>query len=470
MVLDALDRNERGDAELFIYLHKDKYVFDSSEGKNGAFYVWNGTHWEIDFARQRYQDMKEVEKLYEWAASYVNEANTINAIKKRASTLRTAKRYSAVFTFISTEVSFKGTWDHCPGFLPCSNGLVDLKTGDILPHLPARYLRTVCPTPYIPIANSALFDKFIQDITLEDEELMDFLACCLGSALLGDAKEEKVFFLYGAQGRNGKGTLLQALERVLGKLARTFPSEMLLLQKNTQNSNSPSPELANLQGVRFAIFSEINKGKTIDAAKVKNYSGRDTIPCRRLYSNVDLAIKPSHTMFIQTNYKPEAPADDQALWSRTYLIPFNAHFVAEPKDPHERLLDPGFKEKLFKETESILAWLVLGCIKYQTDGLLIPSIVLQETENYRKENDVIGHFLDEKCILDAAFSTQKNKMRQALEKFCDSNGYAKPNKNEMANYLIHKFGEEVDGRTGQYRLWKGIKLLNDENDAMGYQK
>ncbi len=61
-------------------------------------------------------------------------------------------------------------------------------------------------------------------------------------------------------------------------------------------------------------------------------------------------------------------------------------------------------------------------------------------------------------------------MRQALEKFCDSNGYAKPNKNEMANYLIHKFGEEVDGRTGQYRLWKGIKLLNDENDAMGYQK
>lgn len=54
---------------------------------------------------------------------------------------------------------------------------------------------------------------------------------------------------------------MQTLENVLGGLAKTFPAEMLLLQRNPPSSSTPRSEKANLQGVRFAIFSEIDESK-----------------------------------------------------------------------------------------------------------------------------------------------------------------------------------------------------------------
>lgn len=458
-ILQSLQRNERGDAELFVEKFRKKYVFDCSEGGNGEFYVWNGTYWQIDHERQRYKDMEEIARLYEWASLQSVEKNLQDLLIKRASSLRSSRRCTSVFVFVASDIPFKGEWDVCPNMLPCKNGLVDLSTGEIFSHNPDRFIRRVCPTNYDPLIKSDRFNKFLDDITCGNNELNQFLSRCFGAALLGDAKEEKVFYLYGEQGRNGKGTLLQAIERALGKIAHTFPSEMLLQQRNPPSSSSPSPELANLQGVRIAIFSEINKGRKIDAAKVKNLSGRDTIPCRRLYSNVDLSIKPTHTMFIQTNYKPEAPSDDQALWTRNYLIPFNAHFVENPQASNERLIDPQLKEKLFKSPESVLSWLVEGCKKYQIQGLNIPQVVIDETENYRKENDGIGQFIEEKCVEGKEFSCEPSKIRDEIQKYCRDSGFNVPNEREIKSYLTNRCGEQE--RTGARRWWRGISIKPD---------
>lgn len=68
LILRSLHRNEVGDAELFLELFKNKYIFDTTEGRNGEFYFWNGTYWQIDIDRQRYLDMKMVAAEYEWAS------------------------------------------------------------------------------------------------------------------------------------------------------------------------------------------------------------------------------------------------------------------------------------------------------------------------------------------------------------------------------------------------------------------
>lgn len=459
-VIECLQKNEIGDAELFVCMFSHKYLFDPSEGKNGMFYMWNGSHWELDKHKQRYFDFDKLSSTYfDLSSDEMLEDKIRKDLLKRSKELRTAQRRRNVFATIEVYLSFKGVWDQCVGFLPCVNGIVDLKTGNLLPHSPDRFIRALCPTKFIAEARSVLFDQFIDDITLANNELKSFLPSALGSGLIGDAREEKVFLLHGIDGRNGKGTLMQASERTLGPYAKTFRSEMLLFNKYPANSSSPNPDLVALQLVRLAIFSEVNKDSKLDASKIKNLSGRDTISCRNLYSNIDKAIKPTHTMFIQTNFLPEASAYDNAFWKRVVVIPFDAEFVENPVYVHQRILNPQFKELLFLESESILAWLIKGCLQYQSTGLIIPTIVAEKTNAYREENDHISKFLKEMCIEGSEFSTQKRAMQRAIKGYCNANGLKAPSRDEIYNRLKQKYQED---RSKSSRYWIGVKVKDQE--------
>ncbi len=459
-VIESLQKNEIGDAELFIHMFPQKYLFDPSEGKNGVFYVWNGIYWEIDQHKKRYFDFDKLSSAYlDMSFDEMLEDGIRKELLKRSKELRTDRRRRNVFSTIEVYLSFKGTWDQCLGLLPCVNGVVNLKTGKLLPHSPDRFIRTVCPTKFIPEARSVLFNQFIADITLNNNELESFLSSTLGSALIGDAREEKVYIWYGKDGRNGKGTLMQALERVLGPYAKTFRSEMLLFSKNPPSSSSPNPDLVALQSVRIAIFSEVNKGSKLDASKIKNLSGRDTISCRNLYSNVDKAIRPSHTMFIQTNFMPDAPPYDNAFWKRMIVIPFEAEFVENPIQKHQKILDPHFKERLIEESEAILSWLIRGCLLYQKKGLIIPSIVQEKIKAYREENDYISQFLKEMCTEGFELSTQKSKMQKAIKEYCQINGFKAPTRDEIFERLKQKYPEK---RSSLSRHWIGVGLKEEQ--------
>lgn len=463
-IIECLQKNEIGDAELFVSMFAHKYLFDPSEGRKGAFYIWNGTYWGLDKHKQRYFDFDKLSSTYfDLSSDETLEDRIRNDLLKRSKELRTDHRRRNVFASIEVYLSFKGTWDQCVGFLPCENGIVDLKTGKLLPHSPDRFIRMLCPTKFVPDARSVLFDQFIDDVTLGNNELKSFLPSAFGSALIGDAREERVYILYGKDGRNGKGTLMQASERVLGPYAKTFRSEMLLFSKYPTNSSSPNPDLVDLQSVRFAIFSEVNKESKLDASKIKNLSGRDTISCRSLYSNTDKAIKPTHTMFIQTNFLPEAPGNDDAFWKRIVVIPFEAEFVEKPFHVHQRTLNPQFKEQLFQERESILAWLINGCLQYQATGLIIPTIVAKKTNAYREDNDHISNFLKEMCIDGSEFSTRKKAMQRAIKGYCNANGLKAPSRDEISDRLKQKY-QEYRSNSGRY--WVGIKIEEHETSDL----
>lgn len=467
-VLKALDEGEWGDAGLFAERFGDKYVWDPSEGKDGTFYFWNESHWQGDDTKTRYTDMQKIAELYRSSAETLRDTDENKEKKKellkRAGALRSSRRCATTFVFLHDKVPFKGEWDDCPGFLPCKNGLLDLKTGALLPlaQEKRRYLRTLCPTDFNPHASTKLVDQFLDDITLGDVELSNFLLRVLGSALLGNPREEKAFIFYSRYGRNGKGTLLQSLEKVVGSQAKTFQSEMLLEQRNPPSSSNASPDLAGLQGVRFAIFSEVNKHRKLDTAKIKNLRGRDTISCRRMYSGVDLQIRPSHTLFLQANVKPQAPADDEAFWKTMILIPCNAEFVDDPKEPHQRRLDPDFKAKLLGEREGFLRRLVEGCRDYQVNGLQIPESVKEGVQKYRTENDGTRSFIEERCVLGREFSTPCGRMQDAIRDYCEELGFEKPSQREIVSVLGGQFEKT---RTNARSIWKGIGILPEPGDT-----
>ena len=467
--LHYLGENEIGDAKLFCELFADKYVFDPKEGKNGEFYFWNGSFWELDINKERYTDFDTVSNVFLKCAKNENlEPPVVKELRSRANQLRTNRRRYNVFETVSSKIPFKDEWDQAPKMLPCKNGVIDLVTGEFTEHRRERYLRKISAVSYNPEAKCPKFDQFLKDISLGKEDWISFLQRVIGYSVLGAPIEEIIIYLYGANGRNGKGTLMKLLDHVLGRLLHNFPAEVLLLQKFSKSSSAPSPEVANFKGIRVASFSEINKDRQIDSAKMKNYSGGDTITGRACFSNKDMQIPPTHTMFLQTNYKPKAPADDDALWARTILIPFNASFVRDP-DPfkeYEKKLNEGLKEELLKEAEGVLNWIIEGCQAYQKNGLQIPLSIKEETASYRKENDCIGLFLEEECKEDPSYITRKGTMEAAIKDYCKEHGFDKPNRNELSAYLKAKFKE---GRTGS-RHWRGFQLRNyqdQENSCDG---
>ena len=459
-ILEHLIKNEIGDAELFVKLFKDKYVFDPSEGKEGAFYLWNGSSWQIDLHKERYKDFEVVALAYSNSLETIKFEESIREVlEKRINQLRTNRRRKCVLETVSAYISFKDKWDNLPNKLPCANGIINLKTGSLIESNSHQFIKKICPIHYDPTAKCPKFDQFLKDITLEVEELEKFISRLLGSSLLGVPREEKVYYFYGS-GRNGKGTLMHIIQHTLGPLSKTFPSEMLLIQRNPPSSSSPNPEMANLEGIRIAVFSEINEGRRIDSAKVKNLSGRDLIPCRRLFSNTDLQIIPTHTMILQTNYKPKASSDDSALWSRNILVPFNARFVKNPKEKHERPIKESLKDELLEESSGILRWLIEGCLEYQKYGLQIPKIVLDQTIAYQKENDGIAQFLDHACILANVFSTPCGKMELAIKEFCKEENIKIPTRNEISSYLEGKF---IRKETALGNSWQGVSIKKPRN-------
>ena len=295
---------------------------------------------------------------------------------------------------------------------------------------------------------------------LGDPELIAFIQRLLGYACMGTSKEHIFAILHGKEGRNGKGTLMRTIERVLGGFAQTLSPELLLLQRNPPSSGTPRPDLVHLQGTRLAIFSEINKDRKLDPSVLKNLSGGDTIAARRLFSNETINFQPSHTIFIQTNYKPKAPSEDNALWRRAILIPFDAEFVEEP-DPlnhQQKKIDRDLENKLIGESSGILNWIIEGCQEYLKIGLMPPKRVREAVDDYRSEDDGIGLFLKERCEEIAELSTKSSVMTAGIQSFCKEDGYTVPSRVEINQYLSKKYKKYHDNK-GDW--WRGIRIKDE---------
>jgi len=172
-----------------------------------------------------------------------------------------------------------------------------------------------------------------------------------------------------------------------------------------------------LRGLRIAFASENDEGRRFSPSRVKWLSGGDTLVGRSPHDRYETHFTPTHTLILLTNHKPHAPADDFAFWERVHLIPFDLSFVnRKPVADNERPADKHLPEKLRAEASGILAWMVRGCLAWQDKGLDPPRIVRDATADYRREEDILGDFIDECCFLDPSAEIQSSKLYTA---FCD---------------------------------------------------
>lgn len=106
--------------------------------------------------------------------------------------------------------------------------------------------------------------------------------------------------------------------------------------------------------------------------------------------------------------------NDQAVWRRIKLIPFNVTINDDKQDKH-------LLEKLINELPGILNWALEGCLVWQECGLEYPIEVLQATKEYKSEEDVIGQFISENCNVLAGNSIKLMAMHKHYREWCEYN-------------------------------------------------
>jgi putative DNA primase/helicase len=486
LILKCWSENEVGDARMFNHLHKDRFAYDHAAG---SWTKYAGSFWEEDFRNEAMgapldavvdQYLTEATRQHWLTVKAQKSGNTEAAnhhedlrkqLLKRSAELRTKARRQNVLALAAAGTGLAGhEWDIREMVLPCKNGVVPL-SGEMAGRLetgkPSDYIRTACPTEWRGIDEPCpSFEQFLRDIFDGDEELIGYMQRLLGYGITGKALLHLLIILWG-KGRNGKGTLLETLKHVLGDLAHKAEAELLLEQKAARASGSANSALMALRFKRLIWASETDEGRKFATAKVKELVGGDTIHARSPYAKRAVEFRPTHLLMLLTNSRPQASADDYALWQRIHLVPFKLSFVPNPQQPHERQDDPTLQDRLRAEAPGILAWLVRGCLEWQRIGLNPPEAVKAATSEYRAEEDTLGHFIDECCFVDPLAQVAAKRLYDAYRSWVESNGGRAEGLKRFSPRIRDRFDAYVGttGREKNITFYLGIGLMDTIRDG-----
>jgi len=183
---------------------------------------------------------------------------------------------------------------------------------------------------------------------------------------------------------------------------------------------------------------------------IKKITGNDQITARFLYGEY-FNFTPTFKIYMATNHKPVIKGTDHGIWRRIMLIPFTTTI---PKEKQDKSLE----EKLKNEASGILNWLLEGTLRWRREGLAAPAVILNATDEYRGEMDVIGNFINERCIKKADVTIRIRELYKAYSDWCDDNKEHAVSE-RFFTMRLKEMGF-VQCRTAEARYWSGIGINN----------
>lgn len=438
---------ELGNAERIAYYHGENVRYCNEL----EWLIWNGKHWHEDSKRQieaitaktlraiygeakATEDKYQSKLLHDWAKKCERRSIRINSILDVRPMVSVKKKELDAHNFLFN----------------CDNGVIDLKTGELLPHDRDLLLTKISPIKYDKNAECPNWKAFLESIfktpTGEaDHELINYLQKAIGYSLTGVTKEQVMFFLFG-NGRNGKSTFINIIQDLLGDYGRQTNSDTFLKKRNDSGINN---DVARLDGARFVSAVESEEGQQLSEALVKQITGGEKMSARFLRQEY-FEFTPEFKVFFTTNHKPIVKGSDEGIWRRIMLIPFT---VTISKDK----IDYDLPDKLAKEMPGVLRWAVEGCMKWQTEGLRAPEAVKAATAEYREDMDILAPFIEENCTVNSSVRIEAKSLYENYTKWCYQN-----NELELKNRAFYRQleirGFKKEKGTGNKNFILGITL------------
>jgi putative DNA primase/helicase len=420
--------------------HRDDFRYSPGPG----WMLWAENRWARDTGRRHLDATRRIVRA---RANLSDKA----AESRRIATNKTVMGVAALAATDPDLVVHPDAFDRDVLELNTPAGLVDLRTGQLRSHDRDLVTRCAAVAPDRD-AGCPTWHRFLGDVFAQSDEAIGFMRRFLGYCLTGYTREHVLGFFFG-DGGNGKSTLLDFLLWLCGDYARKLPASLLMAQRGERHPT----EIAQLQGVRLAVSSELDEGEFWAEARIKELTGDATATARFIrgdFFTFPLLCK----IVIAGNHRPQIRAVDDALKRRMLLVPFTAKFAGAKRDPE-------MLAKLKAEAPAILAWLIEGTRDWLASGLRVPDSIIQASTEYADAMDSLGLWMGDCCHVsrDEFESESASLLYRSFGDWKRSRGEAVISMTRFAEQLRGRGFEHYRNNGARYRR---LTLTSDEYERL----
>ena len=407
--IELCDKIRNGNYGLIIMAKSNNFKDPKSKESKFASSQYPKDHWSKD---------KDWESEATWDDKMNFQKYIINCKKAE---IYIDKTYSTMRSKLLGEpclndARFQGNKDGIPYLLPLEDAYcIDLRNGEIQERKQSDYFTHTCKgyaDEYITAKKNDdrwFEEEVVSKIMGNDQEKIDYLKQIMGFSITGDQRYHK-FYIFHGSGRNGKGVILETLQKLCRGYSTTVNSSLFCLSGN-DSKESAKPELMSCKGMRCVIADEIKEklgdksgGDTLDICTIKQITGGSTISGRKLYCDTTNFI-PTNSTILALNQLSDLTSADAAIRDRLDIISFDSYFGKKgspgfnEKDNNHFEIDVDLVSKINKHWGSVLLYFVEGSIDYynRTSMRKMPESWAEDTEKYFESKCPMLSFISE-CL------------------------------------------------------------------------
>jgi putative DNA primase/helicase len=354
------------------------------------FWEWNGLHWKVvddnSVRAKVYRFLDQAEKepkagyrtRFEPGSTDVNK--TVDALRAECNLAPEHEMPGWLYGAAPVE--------NLRELVACQNGLLNVRTRELIPHTPLFWSPNVLEFSYNPDAVAPRFAQFLEEIFPKDSEAQQSLKEMYGLCLTDETKFQKAFMFVGPK-RGGRGTIGRVLQGLIGKenyigstlgaFGTDFGMQSFIGKKVVVFSD------ARLDGVRRDRLSTI-------AERFLSITGEDPMDINRKYLgywNGRLSCR----LAIFSNELLRFQDDSGALAGRFITYRMSQTFYGRE--------DPDLTAKLLAERPGIMNLALDALDELRSRGkLLQPASGTEMAESLASLSSDIGGFVEERCEID----------------------------------------------------------------------